>query len=192
MEPPTSREIRMDKLLKVCPHCHRFEELLWGCDTNTLHGNREFVKLLKEQFNGHDSDTHETVPKAKHHTGNGKPKGIFAGTLTMSPTDPYNEKDMIVAVRKLMRQKTNSVKRYAWYLEYTDNGTPHIHFIYETESGGQIIEQTFKRSWPIWDSKIQCGRGHRGGYHKHCAEEEAYLKYIGKENNPHQENKWST
>lgn len=191
-ELPTSRDERLKALKQVCQHCYQYELLLWECNMATHMGERKFEKLLKDMLQGHDPDTHQTVPKKKHHTGNSKPKGIFAGTFNMSPDDPYNEKDMIEAVRKLMRQKTNPVKRYAWYLEYTENGLPHIHFIYETESGGRIIEQTFKRCWPIWNSESACGRGHRGGYHKHCADEEAYLKYIEKDGNVHHENKWFT
>lgn len=114
-------------------------------------------------------------------TGNGKPKGIFAGTLNMAPTDSLNEEDMITAIKKVMAQKTVPVKRHAWYVEYTENGLPHIHFIYETESQGRIHAKIFRRYWKIWDETIKCGRGHRGGYHKAVEGETAYTEYINKD-----------
>lgn len=152
----------------------------------------DFRKILSAE-NDHMYEVHgEAKPvKAKHHKGNGKPSGLFAGTLTMSPKDPYNEKDMISAIRKLMKQKSCPVKRYAWYLEYTDAGTPHIHFIYETERGGRITAQTFGRCWPLWNESIECGRGHKGGYHNHVHDEESYLEYIRKCDNINSENKWT-
>lgn len=148
-------------------------------------------KMILKLYQSHDPETHQPIVK-KHHTGNGIPQGIFAGTLTMSPNDPYNEGEMIHAIEKIMKQKSQPVKRYAWYLEYTDAGTPHIHFIYETESGGRIHKQTFKRNWRIWDESISVGKGHRGGYHRHCHDEEAYLTYIAKCNNINSVNRWTS
>lgn len=139
----------------------------------------------------HDPTTHITAPPKKHHTGNGKPKGIFAGTLTMSSKWETNEEEMCEAIKKIMRQKTTPVKRYVWYLEYTKENVPHIHFIYETEKGGRITQQTFKRQWKWWDESTPCGAGHVGGYHKHCAKEDDYLEYISKDKGRH-ENKWTT
>lgn len=135
-------------------------------------------------------DNH-TIRVKPHHTGNGKPKGIFAGTLTMSPKWETNEEEMCEAIKKIMRQKTTPVKRYVWYLEYTKEDVPHIHFIYETEKGGRITQQTFKRQWKWWDESTPCGSGHVGGYHKHCAKEDDYLEYISKDKGRH-ENKWTT
>jgi len=125
------------------------------------------------------------------HKGNGTPTGLFAGTLTMSPDDKYNEEDMVHAIKKIMSQKTCPVKKYAWYVEYTANGLPHIHFIYEAESSGRIHRKVFKRYWKIWDEEETVGRGHRGGYHKHVQSETAYLEYIGKDGGRHM-NKWTT
>lgn len=124
-------------------------------------------------------------PKKPRKSGNGKPKGLFAGTLTVAPTDPYNENDMVNAVNKLFTQKTSPVNKYAWYLEYTERNLPHIHFIYETQSGGAILPKVFKRVWPIWDPLQKMGSGHRGGYHAPVADPEGYLKYIGKDQGRH-------
>lgn len=127
-------------------------------------------------------------PKLKRtHRGNGAPKGMFAGTLTVSSHDPYNEEDMIQAIRKVFKgQKTCPVKKFSWYLEYTEANLPHIHFIYETPHGGRIPTKLFKRAWPIWDERVPLGAGHRGGYHKVVADEEGYLKYISKDKGRHE------
>ena len=131
-------------------------------------------------------------PKKRSHVGNGRHNGLWAGTLTKAPTDPISEADMIAAINKLMAQKTCPVKRYAWYLEYKEDGRhPHIHFIYETETGGRITQRTFQRVWSIWDEKKEYhdekGRykGHRGGYHKAVADEYAYNDYISEDGGLH-------
>lgn len=122
-----------------------------------------------------------------HHKGNGAPKGMFAGTLTVSPHDPYNEEDMVQAIRKVLKgQKTCPVKRFSWYLEYTEANLPHIHFIYETPTGGRIPAKVFKRAWPIWDEHAKMGAGHRGGYHRVVSDAEGYLKYIEKDKGRHE------
>lgn len=121
----------------------------------------------------------------KRKQGNGKPKGIWAGTFTMSPSDPYNEEDMVKAVRKLFSQNTSPVKKYSWYVERTENDLPHIHFCYQTPDGGRILAKVFKRVWPIWDENHSVGRGHRGGYHSLCASPDDYLKYISKDKGRH-------
>jgi len=127
--------------------------------------------------------THE-----KHHKGNGAPNGAFAFTLTMSPADNLTASDLLVAARKIMSQKSNKVKRYAWY--YEDKGKdaegvalhPHIHGMYETETGGRIHSKHFQRAWKIWDEKKPMGQGFRGGYHRLVKSEEGYELYIQKSN----------
>lgn len=123
----------------------------------------------------------------KHHVGNGKPSGAFAFTLTKSPKDPLTVGDMLTAVRKIMSQQSCPVKRYAWYYEEKgrdDNGDPlhpHIHGMYETESGGVIESKHWKRAWPIWDPKKPLGAGFQGGYHRPVRADEAYSDYIKKD-----------
>lgn len=125
----------------------------------------------------------------KKHVGNGKPSGAFAFTLTKSPKDSLTVSDMLAAVRKVMRQKSCPVKKYAWYYEEKgrdENGDPihpHIHGMYETESGGRIEQKHFKRAWPIWseDPDNKMGAGFRGGYHRPVKDNEAYTDYIKKD-----------
>lgn len=128
-----------------------------------------------------------TCRKKRHHEGNGTYSGPFAFTLTKSPTDAYTVGDMLTAVRKLMKQKSCPVKKYAWYYEEKgrdENGDPihpHIHGMYETETGGRIETKHFKRAWPIWDPSRPLGAGFRGGYHRPIRAGEAYDDYISKD-----------
>lgn len=123
-------------------------------------------------------------PKGTQRSGNGAPQGAFAFTLTKSPNDELTEADMVRAVRKVMNQKSCVVKRYAWYLEYGNKETkehPHIHGMYETESGGVIEKKHWQRAWKIWDPAIKLGAGFRGGYHRPVRSEENYDDYIAKD-----------
>lgn len=177
--------IRNDK------YCCRLGYELWYTYEDLI--DKPFMKAEKDKIRKRieaPCGTNHELPKG-HHKGNGKPKGIFAGTLTMSPKWETNEEEMVTAIKKLMRQKTCPVKRYVWYLEYTQDNVPHIHFIYETDTGGRITQQTFKRQWKYWDESTPCGGGHVGGYHKHCAKEDDYLEYISKDKGRH-ENTWTT
>lgn len=122
--------------------------------------------------------------KDKRHKGNGAPRGAFAFTLTKSPKDPYTVGDMLIAVRKVMSQKSCKVVRYAWYYEdkgRDENGDPihpHIHGMYETESQGRIEAKHWKRAWEIWNEKKPLGSGFQGGYHRPVRSEEGYVNYI--------------
>jgi len=125
----------------------------------------------------------------KSHAGNGTYNGPFAFTLTKSPKDPLTTADMIKVAQKLMYQKSCPVKKFAWYLEYKpsveDNENhPHIHGMYETETGGRIERKHFKRAWSIWgegDLKKRLGSGFYGGYHRPVRHEECYTQYIKKD-----------
>lgn len=125
--------------------------------------------------------------KAEPKEGNGKYQGPFAFTLTKSPTDTLTIDDMIKAVRKVMKQTSFPVIKYAWYYEdkgKDDNGNPlhpHIHGMYETIDGKRIESRHFKRAWPIWDPSQPQGQGFRGGYHRPVAHNEAYSDYIKKD-----------
>lgn len=122
--------------------------------------------------------------KPKHHEGNGRPSGAFAGTLNMSWDWNENEDTMVEAIKKILYQDTCPVKRFRWNLEYCKDGKPHIHFLYETKSGGRIHSKVFKRYWTYWgESKYSMIKKERftGGYHQPCSQEEAYIRYIGKD-----------
>jgi len=172
-----------------CAHCDpwiiRENELARNCSITT----NDFEKLFRLIMNAYRKcPTHGSKDGR---VGNGKPKGVFAGTLTKSTADEVSEDEMVKAIQKILTQQTCPVRKYAWYVEYTQNGTPHIHFIYETEGGGRIHQKVFKRYWKMWDESIKCGFGFRGGFHKPCASEIAYTEYIQKESTRF-ENKWDT
>lgn len=119
--------------------------------------------------------------KTKHHVGNGKPIGIFAGTLTMGTTQKETEDDMCIAIHKILNQQTCPVKKYKWFIEYTERGLPHAHFVYETYAGGRIHAKVFMRYWKLWNEGIRHGKGFQGGYHKEVLSEIAYEEYIAKD-----------
>jgi len=149
---------------------------------------RKEADALFNLINNSNCDTeHEVSLNKETHKGNGVHQGLFAGTLTMAPTDPYNEEDMIGAMNKIFSQNTVPVKKWAWYLEYTKNGVPHVHFTYETETGGRIHKKIFQRYWKLWDEpRNQTGRaGFPGGYHAPAKSETAYLEYISKDSGRH-------
>ena len=123
----------------------------------------------------------------KKKVGNGAPSGAFAFTLTKSDKDPLTVGDMLAAVRKVMSQKSCPVVKYAWYYEEKgrdDNGDPihpHIHGMYETDSGGVIEKKHWVRAWNIWDPSKPMGAGFRGGYHRPVRSDEGYANYIKKD-----------
>lgn len=187
MEPLTHREIKMSSI--SCPKCKWLEEVLFNTVDDYSMRGRSAYELAMKQYINHDPTTHEDKVVGSH-KGNGKPNGIFAGTLTMSPTDPTNENEMCAAIHKIFTQRTVPVKRYAWYLEYTDANLPHVHFIYETDTGGRIHAKVFKRYWKTWDEKVKQGKGFRGGYHKLVESETAYTEYIAKDGNIRSKDSW--
>lgn len=163
-----------------CDECKRINYMVLT-NYDDRYESAEF-KHWWDLFLRHDPQTHITQQKSVH-KGNGVHQGLWAGTLTMSPTDPYNEEDMIGAIKKIFAQQTVPVKNWAWYREYTKNGTPHIHFVYETDTGGRIHKKIFQRYWKLWDEpRNQTGRGgFPGGYHSPAKSETAYLEYISKD-----------
>lgn len=165
---------------------------LYGCDTCDAllsflsNGQASMVHVAKQdEWYQHLVRVH--APFKKSRQGNGTYQGAWAFTLTMSPKDGLSVGDMVTAVRKLMRQKSCPVVRYAWH--YEDKGRdangdpihPHIHGMYETTTGGRIEAKHFKRAWSIWDEKKLMGAGFRGGYHRPVRSEERYDDYMKKD-----------
>lgn len=166
-----------------CEPCLVFEDWMREIGKSSHLSHHETDKLYDKAVN-----TWKRMCPLQHtpttHKGNGAPKGLFAGTLTMAPEWGKTEDDMVTAINKIFEQKTCPVKNYAWYVEQTENGTPHIHFIYETDTGGRIHQKVFKRYWE-WDESVKYGKGHKGGYHKPVKSEIAYQEYIAKDEGRH-------
>lgn len=173
-----------------CPqHCDWIQQ--WHKRCVELHGSRFPSWKIDQQYEhmmrlmeDHVVEVHNCPDNRCKKTANGKYKGPFAFTLTMSPSDGLTEEQMMFAVRKIMEQKSQPVKKFAWYLEYKDEETkrhPHIHGMYETETGRRIEKKHWQRQWKIWDESIPLGAGFRGGYHRPVRSDEAYNQYIAKQ-----------
>jgi len=110
----------------------------------------------------------------------------YAFTLTMPP-DYVSKLPIDVAARKILEMGQTSKPQYeyatewAYVIEHTDKGTPHIHGVYKTPSGKRIEQKYFKRHWDLWDEKINLGHGHKGGYHQKARHSESYANYMSKE-----------
>lgn len=171
-----------------CVPCQRYRQMLMAVPFDSYKFDAWYKNC--EDILSRSTCTLHGGKKVSTHKGNGRHKGLWAGTLTMSPADNKSKDDMITAIKKLMRQKSCPVKRYVWYLEHTEKGTPHVHFMYETESGGRIERKHFKRLWSLWDEDTKCGAGFRGGYHRECHSETEYLAYVKKDDSPDHEDFW--
>lgn len=122
---------------------------------------------------------------AKADSRKADPTTAYAFTLTMPPD--YESKKPIEEVARLIVENGLTSKPYekpiqwAYVVEHTEAGTPHVHGMYKTESGRRIEQKYFKRYWPLWDEKVKLGHGHKGGYHQKARHEESYDAYIQKE-----------
>lgn len=144
--------------------------------------DQAFNKIMDDWIE-HSIEVHNMPDNRIKTYPNGKYNGPFAFTLTMSPSDGLSEADMVTACRKIMEQRSQPVKKFAWYLEYKDEESkshPHIHGMYETENGRRIEKKHWQRQWKIWDESIPLGAGFRGGYHRPVRSDEAYSQYITK------------
>jgi len=160
-----------------CPTCRDLDSDMMGLKDHLWPKHNARILRHCQQEHGYEV--------TKTHTGNGTYKGAFAFTLTKSRSDVLSVNDMIAAAKKILNQKSNPTKRFAWYLEFKEDDThPHIHGMYETESGGRIESKHFKRAWPIWDPTQKMGAGFRGGYHRPVRHDEAYDNYIAKDGGP--------
>lgn len=163
--------------VRCCTVCYDLDKLSLANAFNEV----VLRKTLRQMWK-HMEDAHGYPKVAKARKGNGTHNGLWAFTLTCSPNDGYTDQDLLAAARKVMSQQTNPVKRFAWYLEYKEEGRhPHIHGIYETDTGGRIEAKQFKRAWPVWNESKRLGQGHRGGYHRPVSDEHDYRCYIGKD-----------
>lgn len=124
-------------------------------------------------------------PPTSRHPQAANPDQEYTFTLTMPPD--YTPPKPIEEVAKLILEKGITNKPYekatswAYVLEHTEKGTPHIHGVYKTPSGRRIASKYFQRYWPLWDEKTKMGAGHKGGYHALARHSESYHAYLLKE-----------
>lgn len=109
----------------------------------------------------------------------------YAFTLTMppdyQPVNPLTEVAKKILEFGLTNKPYEKATEYAYVLEHTASGTPHIHGVYKTLSGRRISSKYFARYWPLWDEKVKLGHGHKGGYHQKARHSESYAAYLEKE-----------
>jgi len=89
------------------------------------------------------------------------------------------QKEMCYSAWKLFLQNTTPVEVGEVYLEYTEEGRPHLHGWYECRDGGRIFAKTFRRCWPTWGEKARQTR-FAGGYHEEI-KTERYQGYASEE-----------
>lgn len=122
-----------------------------------------------------------TVP----HPQAAKPGTEYAFTLTMPPDyvspKPIEEVARLIMTNGLTNKPYEKAIDWAFVLEHTEKGTPHVHGVYRTESGRRISSKYFKRYWSLWDEKVKLGHGHKGGYHSPARHSESYSAYLEKE-----------
>lgn len=127
----------------------------------------------------------ETFRNQKKHAQAADENTLYAFTLTMPPDyvlkKPLPEVARMVMEYGLTNKPYEKADRYAYVLEHTDAGTPHIHGVYKTKSGRRISSKYFKRYHDLWDEKIKFGNGHKGGYHQKARHNESYEGYMEKE-----------
>jgi len=109
----------------------------------------------------------------------------YAFTLTMppdyQPANPVEQVAKKILEYGLTNKPYEKADKYAYVLEHTEKGTPHIHGIYSTKSGRRIAAKYFARYWPLWDEKKRMGQGFQGGYHGPVRHGESYTGYLEKE-----------
>lgn len=119
------------------------------------------------------------------HSQSKDPNTEYAFTLTMPPgyehTKTIDEVARLIMEKGLTNKPYEKATEWAYVLEHTDKGTPHIHGVYKTASGRRIASKYFNRYWPLWNEKEKMGQGHKGGYHSPARHGESYAAYLEKE-----------
>ena len=151
------------------------------CSNCYLHYNFIISSYCNVYCTEHEPKMEKPASKCKSVPGT-----AYAFTLT-SPPDYVNPKPIEEAVALIMEHGRTSKPEYdkpvqwAYVLEHTEAGTPHIHGVYQTACGKRLETRYFSRYWKIWDEKIKLGHGHKGGYHLKARHTESYDAYIQKE-----------
>lgn len=140
-----------------------------GADTDP-----EFLRLFRlgnwENIQRYLNDKYPPPKKLK--------KFAFTFTTNEDPGLQSQEK-MTMAAFRLFNQQTTPVREGRVFLEYTEEGRPHLHGWYVTETGGRIFAKTFKRCWDLWGETKNLKR-FAGGYHEEM-KSERYTEYASAE-----------
>lgn len=148
-----------------------------GCSIQYNHVLRSYIDTYCEL---HQERVVPTPDKRK-----ANPDTEYAFTLTMPPTytpkKPIDEAARLILTNGLTSKPYEKISEWAYVLEHTEQGTPHIHGVYKTPSGRRIEQKYFKRYWDLWDEKVVLGSGHKGGYHQKVRHGESLHAYMEKE-----------
>lgn len=148
-----------------CDYCKEFRE--WNDnDMKQI----EAAKLHGEMWTAHIGAV--VIPRCREFTEHckryhtEKPRKTFAFTFTTNlNTQLEVQKEMCFAAYKLFLQNTTPVEEGEVFLEYTEEGRPHLHGWYVTVDGGRIFAKTFRRCWSYWGEKDRQKR-FAGGFHE--------------------------
>lgn len=181
--------------LCICGKCVEKQAALKVKEPNTVYPDCDDCYLswcfLQNEYSDYFCSLHLKVEDAKKIVktpGSAQKADVnteYAFTLTMPPD--YQPKIPLTEVAKKIMEFGLSNKpyekaiTYAYVLEHTEKGTPHIHGVYKTPSGRRIAAKYFNRYWPLWDEKKKMGNGHQGGYHQKARHGESYAAYMDKE-----------
>jgi len=117
--------------------------------------------------------------------GKADPETQYAFTLTMPPDyiskKPLDQVARLIVENGLTNKPYEKAIKWAFVLEHTEAGTPHVHGMYQTASGRRIAAKYFKRYHDLWDETVSLGHGHKGGYHQKARQNECYSAYMQKE-----------
>jgi len=157
------------------------------------HSGCEFCQTITDYF----VTKHALHPDNNKSSRQAEAGTQYAFTLTM-PTGWNSMKPLEEVARSIMEYGiTNKpyehASKWAYVLEHTANGTPHIHGVYETPSGRRIASKYFQRYHNMrefkptekdkhfWNENVNLGNGFRGGYHLKVRHGQSYEGYLEKE-----------
>lgn len=150
------------------------------CDDCSIQYNHVLRSYIDTYCDLHQERVVPTPDKRK-----ANPDTEYAFTLTMPPTyvpkKPIEETARLILTNGLTSKPYEKITEWAYVLEHTEQGTPHIHGVYKTPSGRRIEQKYFKRYWDLWDEKVVLGNGHKGGYHQKVRHGESLRAYMEKE-----------
>ena len=105
------------------------------------------------------------------HEANKRKLDLGAREFTFTYSDSHFDDDdeaqlaMKTALERLTKYYKDEIIEFHAVGEYTKAGRAHIHGWYELIGGRKITDKNFKRAYPIWNPKKQCGKGFEGGHH---------------------------
>jgi len=188
----------MDPITQLCYANHEIYAK-YGVSDTKFYGGAEKPSAWKDHPGCSNCDgmlqyictKHALHPDNKKNPRSAEGGTQFAFTLTMppdyQPAKPLPEVAKKILEYGLTNKPFEKASKWAYVLEHTDKGTPHIHGVYETPSGRRLSSKYFKRYWPLWTENPKdpgykkLGNGFIGGYHQKARHNESYNAYLEKE-----------